>query len=148
MSGCSRTLIWCSINIIKYMKLSGAPLISSIFAFHYFLYHTSSPTLLPLSRLISSPPSWPPWRQTVSLWCTTLGIHILRLSSSESKAGSSHDWWANGILIQLLSRHPVAISTCQPSLFGNLLYWEQWGTRSQFFTQLAVLLLWSFRLLI
>lgn len=38
---------------------------------------------------------------------------------AESKTGSSHDWWGNGILIQLLSRHPVAISACQPSTFGN-----------------------------
>lgn len=49
--------------------------------------------------------------------------HLAYISSgyrAESKAGSLHDWWANGILIQLLSRHPVAISACQPSLFGNL----------------------------
>lgn len=35
------------------------------------------------SRTLSSPPSWPPWRQTLSLWCTTLGVRILWLWSSE-----------------------------------------------------------------
>lgn len=58
-------------------------------------------------------------------------LHPWRISPgycAESKADSSHDWWANRILIQLFSHHPVAISACQPSVFGNLLYWEQWGT--------------------
>lgn len=52
---------------------------------------------------------------------------------AKSKPRSTHDWWGNGILIQLLSRHPAAICAHQPSLFGNLPYCGQCLTWRQFF---------------
>lgn len=67
-------------NTVKYMKWNAASPISTVDVIPDFLYPTSfSQPSFPL--LISSPPSWPLPRQTVSLWCTTLGIYILWLSS-------------------------------------------------------------------
>lgn len=75
------TFSWCFFKYYNQVhEIKRSPSIASISAVHFFF---SPKTLPPVSWLISSPPSWPPWRQTVSLWCTTLGIHIFWLWSSE-----------------------------------------------------------------
>lgn len=121
--------------IIQCMKTKAHKFCVFISLLHLPHLHSPHP---PCTLLISSPPSWPPWYP----YEAPLLAYISSGYQAESKAGSSHDWWANGILIQLLNHRPVAISACQPFLFGNLLYWELWRTWTHIFTQLAALLHW------